>query len=63
MLLIQMITMGNLFGNTIEAFGSRFKGKPPENGSLLFELFIYTFGWPFILILNKKIKKKAKKIN
>ncbi len=63
MLLIQMITMGNLFGNTIEAFGSRFKGKPPENGSLLFELFIYTFGWPFILILNKKIKKKAKKID
>lgn len=63
MLLIQMITMGNLLGNTIEAFGSRFKGKPPENGSLLFESFIYMFGWPFILILNKKIKKKGKKID
>ena len=61
LLLIQMITMGNLLGNTIEAFGSRFKGKPPENGSLLFELFIYTFGWPFILIFNNRIKKKAKK--
>ncbi len=63
MLLIKMITVGNLLGNTIEAFGSRFKGKPPENGSLLFELFIYMFGWPFILILNRKIKKKAKRID
>ena len=55
-LYIQMITVGNLLGNTIEGFGSRLKGKPPENGSLAFELFIYIFGWPFILILNKKIK-------
>ncbi|MHA1346151.1 MAG: carboxymuconolactone decarboxylase family protein [Candidatus Heimdallarchaeaceae archaeon] len=63
MLLIKMVTVGNLLGNTVEAFASRFKGKPPENGSLLFELFVYTFGWPFILILNRKIKKKAKKID
>ncbi len=63
MLIIQMITVGNLLGNTIEGFGSRFKGKPPENGSLVFELFIYIFGWPFILILNKKMKNKAKKID
>ncbi len=63
MLLIKMVTVGNLLGNTVEAFGSRFKGKPPENGSLLFELFLYIFGWPFILILNRKIKKKAKRID
>ena len=55
-LVIQMVTVGNLLGNTVEGFGSRFKGKPPENGSLLFELFIFIFGWPFILILNRKIK-------
>ena len=60
MLFIKMITVGNLLGNTIEGLGSRFKGKPPENGSLVFELFIYIFGWPFILILNKKIKGEAK---
>lgn len=58
-LLIKMVTVGNLLGNTVEAFGSRFKGKPPENGSLLFELFIYTFGWPFILVLNKKLKNST----
>ena len=58
LLLIQMITVGNLLGNTIEGFESRFKGKPPEKGSLLFELFIYIFGWPFILIMNAKVKKR-----
>jgi AhpD family alkylhydroperoxidase len=62
-LFIKMVTVGNLLGNTVEAFRSRFKGKPPENGSLLFELFIYVFGWPFILILNRKIKKKIKRID
>jgi AhpD family alkylhydroperoxidase len=59
-LFIQMITFGNLLGNTIEAFESRFKGKPPENGSVLFESFIYILGFPFIKILNRKIRKLEK---
>jgi AhpD family alkylhydroperoxidase len=39
-----MITIGNLLGNTISAFLSRLQGIPPENGSLFFELLVYIFG-------------------
>jgi len=37
-LTINMVTIGNLLGNTFDAFESRFKRLPPENGSFLFEL-------------------------
>ena len=67
LLSIQMITVGNLLGNTFDGFLSRFKGKPPENGSLMFELFlllsfiifsplmviIIIIILPFIIILKK----------
>jgi len=39
-----MITVGNLLGNSISAFLSRLHGKPPEHGSLGFELFVFVFG-------------------
>ena len=39
-----MITVGNLLGNSISAFLSRLQGIPPEHGSLLFELFVFVFG-------------------
>ena len=49
--------MGNLLGNTLDAFESRLKGVPPEKGSFLFELFIYSLALPFVLIFNKKYTK------
>jgi AhpD family alkylhydroperoxidase len=71
LLFIQMITVGNLLGNTFDGFGSRFKGKPPEEGHLLFELFliissviiaipmslIFIIVFPFRKIFKKKNKK------
>lgn len=56
-IIIEMITMGNLLGNTLDAFESRLKGIPPEKGSLLFELFIYSLAFPFVLIFNNRYKK------
>ena len=38
---IRMIMMGNLYGNTFDAFLSRFKGKPSADSSLLSELAIF----------------------
>lgn len=34
---IRMITIGNLYGNTFDAFLSRFQGKPAENSTFLQE--------------------------
>jgi AhpD family alkylhydroperoxidase len=59
-LAIDMITIGNLLGNTLDAFESRFKGLPPENGSLLFEFILYSIGFPFIILMKLKMKKKKK---
>jgi len=39
-----MITVGNLLGNSISAFLSILQGIPPEHGSLGFELFVFVFG-------------------
>ena len=61
LLFIQMITMGNLLGNTFDAFESRLKGTPPEKGSFLFEFIVYSLGYPFIKIFNKKQRKKKKR--
>ncbi|MHA1228487.1 MAG: carboxymuconolactone decarboxylase family protein [Candidatus Hodarchaeales archaeon] len=43
-IICQMITMGNLLGNTVSAFKSRLVGKPPKKGSFLFELLVYILG-------------------
>jgi AhpD family alkylhydroperoxidase len=56
-IVIEMITMGNLLGNTLDAFESRFKGLPPENGSLFFEMFLYSLAFPFVLIFNRRYKR------
>ncbi|MHA1707894.1 MAG: carboxymuconolactone decarboxylase family protein [Candidatus Heimdallarchaeaceae archaeon] len=58
LIIIEMITIGNLLGNTFDAFESRFKGKPPEQGSFFFELIVYILGFPFLKILRRKIKRK-----
>ncbi len=40
----EMITMGNLLGNSISALLNRLQKIPPEHGSLGFELFIFLLG-------------------
>ncbi|MHA1520477.1 MAG: carboxymuconolactone decarboxylase family protein [Promethearchaeota archaeon] len=36
-----MITLGNLYGNTIDAYTSRLLGAPAQSGNALFEGFLY----------------------
>ncbi|MFX0101529.1 MAG: hypothetical protein ACFFCS_18280 [Candidatus Hodarchaeota archaeon] len=38
------IWIGNLTGNTLDAFKSRLKGIPPEKGSFLLELIVFVIG-------------------
>ncbi len=40
----EMITMGNLLGNSVSALLSRLQRIPPKHGSLSFELFIFIIG-------------------
>lgn len=57
MFFIRMIFFGNLFGNTWDSVISRFKGKPTENGSIIFEIgfFIASFWFmiPIMIVSNK----------
>lgn len=48
----QMITLGNLLGNTVSAFISRIRGIPPKYGSIIFELLVFIFGGFFMEILS-----------
>ena len=43
---VQLITVGNLTGNTLDALRSRLRGVPPEHGSFLFELLVGIIGLP-----------------
>ncbi len=50
----RMITMGNLLGNTVDAFDSRMKGIQVINGSFLFEFMVYMIGGlPTKLLFSK----------
>ncbi|MHA1560556.1 MAG: carboxymuconolactone decarboxylase family protein [Promethearchaeota archaeon] len=50
----RMITMGNLLGNTVDAFDSRMKGIQVINGSFLFEFLVYMIGGlPTKLLFSK----------
>jgi AhpD family alkylhydroperoxidase len=51
---LNMITMGNLLGNTIDAFESRLRGKPSKEGSLIFEFLVYLLGGALLkkIVLN-----------
>ncbi|MHA2365771.1 MAG: hypothetical protein ACXAC7_17570 [Candidatus Hodarchaeales archaeon] len=55
---LHMVSIGNLMGNTVDAFESRFKGITVKNGSIFFELFIYLIGGFLIkrLMLRKGLK-------
>lgn len=54
-LVLRMILVGNLYGNTLDAFVSRLNGKPAEKSSLLFELWFFSWNWPIYLILRAQI--------
>jgi AhpD family alkylhydroperoxidase len=45
MLVIRMISFGNLFGNTWDAALSRFEGRPAPEGNLLTFWFMFPFMW------------------
>lgn len=49
LLYIRLILIGNLAGNTFDAFLSRLKGNKAENSSFLFEFFVTAFGFPAIV--------------
>ena len=56
---IRMITIGNLFGNTFDAFLSRLKFKPAPDSSLLQELAVLVGGFvviPYELVRNSFLK-------
>ncbi len=54
-----MITVGNLLGNSISAFLSRLQGIPPEHGSLGFELFVFIFGGFWMDRMMRKNNQKT----
>ncbi len=58
---IQMITIGNLCGNSFDGFRSRLRGKPPHNGSILFELFTILFGYPMLWMMKLDGKKQERR--
>jgi len=57
LLLIRMITFGNLFGNTWDAVINRLKGNTAEDGNLSFELLFFLVSFlfmvPMMLIIGK----------
>lgn len=58
---IKLITIGNLYGNSVAAFESRIIHKSPsKNGSFLFELFIFILGG---FLINKIMKLDTRKSN
>ncbi len=56
-LTIRIIFFGNLYGNTFDAFLSRFKGIKPEQGNVLFEGIFFIVNLPFLLVLIPFVKK------
>lgn len=58
---IHTMTVANLIGNTVDAFESRMKGIPPENGGFFFEFLIYLLGLPVIKSMQKSMRKSANK--
>ena len=61
LMIIRMISIGNLLGNTFDAFLSRFKGKPPEKGSIIFEFFVFLFSFPFLIPYRIKKERGERK--
>ncbi len=58
-LYIRAIFIGNLSGNTFDAFLSRFRGIKAENSNVFFEFFFFLFTIPVFLPLSFILKKKS----
>ena len=56
---IGMITMGNLAGNTVDAFLSRLRGAPAPGSSALGELALFLLFAPFTLPLLPRLHRRA----
>jgi len=58
-LIIRLITFGNLSGNTFSAFQNRLKGIKAEKSSVIFEIFFVIFTAPLIIpsLIYIKLKK------
>ncbi len=54
----RMITMGNLFGNTLDAYIHRYHGISPEDGSPLLEGLIYYIAAIPAVKMEKAMKKR-----
>ncbi len=52
---IQMITMGNLFGNTIDSFLARLQRRNQQKGSIGLEFLIFLFALPVLPFLLKQM--------
>jgi AhpD family alkylhydroperoxidase len=53
----RMITMGNLFGNTIDAYIHRYHGILPEDGSPVLEGIIYYLSAKFAVKMSNSLKR------
>jgi len=62
MLYIRIIMLGNLGGNTFDAFFSRLKGRPANNSGFVFELFVMLFALPMIIGVWAFSKLKSRKV-
>jgi AhpD family alkylhydroperoxidase len=62
LLYIRLIFFGNLYGNTFDAFLSRFKGRKPEKGNLVFEFLFFLINAPILLPIIPFVKKFRKKV-
>ncbi|QEE17062.1 carboxymuconolactone decarboxylase family protein [Promethearchaeum syntrophicum] len=51
----RMITIGNLMGNTIDAFNSRINGIQVVDGSFFFEFLVYLFGGLPLKLMSSKM--------
>ena len=52
MLYIRMILLGNLSGNTFDAFVARISGKPVSHSRLFDEIIVGTIAAPFVAVIN-----------
>jgi AhpD family alkylhydroperoxidase len=65
-LVIRMISFGNLLGNTFDAFLSRFKGNKAPNSNGTFEAIFFTLTAPFMLpamLLSRRYRKNEVEMN
>lgn len=61
-LIIRIISFGNLYGNTWDAVFSRFKGEPAPDSNIIFEIFYFLLNF-IIMFPATLLMKKDQKIH